>query len=65
MGFIRYILRRVFDAAETALGLIFPAQWNPMLNLGALGFFFYWVITASGPLVLMTGRNMQHILLGM
>lgn len=42
------LVRRPFDIAERALGAIFPAQWNPLLNLGALGFFFYWVITASG-----------------
>ncbi len=40
--------RKPFDLAERLLGAIFPAQWNPLLNLGALGFFFYWVITASG-----------------
>jgi coenzyme F420-reducing hydrogenase delta subunit/ferredoxin len=48
MGFIRAPLRFVFDRAERLLGLVFPAQWNPMLNLGALGFFFYWIITVSG-----------------
>lgn len=48
MGIVRRLLRRLFAAVEDALGLVFPAQWNPMLNLGALGFFFYWIITASG-----------------
>ncbi|MCP4183802.1 MAG: hydrogenase iron-sulfur subunit [Hyphomicrobiales bacterium] len=33
---------------ERFLGRFFPSQWNPMLNLGALGFFFYWIITVSG-----------------
>ncbi len=42
------VVRRPFDLAERALGAIFPAEWNPLLNLGALGFFFYWIITASG-----------------
>jgi len=41
-------LRAAFDAAESFLARIFPASWNPLLNLGALGFFFYWIITASG-----------------
>lgn len=41
-------LRFLFDRAERFLGLFFPAAWNPLLNLGALGFFFYWVITVSG-----------------
>lgn len=48
MGIIRALLRFVLDRAERLLGLVFPAQWNPLLNLGALGFFFFWVITVSG-----------------
>jgi quinol-cytochrome oxidoreductase complex cytochrome b subunit/coenzyme F420-reducing hydrogenase delta subunit len=48
MELIRLPLRFAFDRAERALGLVFPAEWNPLLNLGALGFFFYWIITASG-----------------
>lgn len=48
MELIRAPLRFLFDRAENGLGLIFPSQWNPMLNLGALGFFFYWIITATG-----------------
>jgi quinol-cytochrome oxidoreductase complex cytochrome b subunit len=45
---MRRVLRFAFDHLEKALGRFFPAQWNPILNLGALGFFFYWVITATG-----------------
>jgi ferredoxin/coenzyme F420-reducing hydrogenase delta subunit len=48
MELLRAPLRFVFDRAEQLLGLVFPPQWNPMLNLGALGFFFYWIITVSG-----------------
>lgn len=48
MDFIRKPLRLAYDLAERIFGLVFPAQWNPFLNLGALGFFFYWIITASG-----------------
>ncbi len=48
MSAIRLVLRLGFDWAERGLSRIFPAEWNPLLNLGALGFFFYWVITASG-----------------
>lgn len=48
MEFLRAPLRFVFDRAERGLGFVFPSQWNPLLNLGALGFFFYWIITVSG-----------------
>lgn len=48
MKVLRHSIRRVFDLAEGALNRVFPPEWNPLLNLGALGFFFYWVITVSG-----------------
>lgn len=48
MELLRSLLRFAFDRAERGLALVFPQQWNPLLNLGALGFFFYWIITASG-----------------
>src|SRR5690606_24348430 len=47
MKVLRAAIRRGFDLAEAGLNKVFPAEWNPLLNLGALGFFFYWVITAS------------------
>ena len=45
---LRRPLRACFDAAERFLALAFPASWNPLLNLAALGFFFYWIVTVSG-----------------
>lgn len=41
-------LRAMFDGLEALLSRVFPPAWNPILNLGALGFFFYWIVTASG-----------------
>ncbi|MCS6879323.1 MAG: cytochrome b N-terminal domain-containing protein [Geminicoccaceae bacterium] len=46
--FLRARVRLLFDRAESLLGLAFPPAWNPLLNLGALGFFFFWIVTASG-----------------
>ena len=48
MMIARHVLRSGFDLIEALLGKLFPPSWNPMLNLGALGFFFYWIITVSG-----------------
>jgi quinol-cytochrome oxidoreductase complex cytochrome b subunit/coenzyme F420-reducing hydrogenase delta subunit len=48
MPSLTWPLRAAFDAAEKALSWAFPPQWNPLLNLGALGFFFYWIVTVSG-----------------
>jgi ferredoxin/coenzyme F420-reducing hydrogenase delta subunit len=38
----------VFDWFELLLSRVFPPSGNPLLNLGALGFFFYWIITVTG-----------------
>jgi hypothetical protein len=46
MDLLRRLLRYGFDVGEKFLALAFPASWNPLLNLGALG--FYWIVTASG-----------------
>lgn len=48
MTAVRSILCFFFDVLESSLARFFPAQWNPLLNLGALGFFFYWIIAVSG-----------------
>jgi ferredoxin/coenzyme F420-reducing hydrogenase delta subunit len=48
MDFVRRPLRWLFDQAEDRLASVFPPPWNPLANLGALGFFFYWIITVSG-----------------
>lgn len=48
MTIVRHGLRSGFDLIEALLGKVFPPSWNPMLNLGGLGFFFYWIITISG-----------------
>lgn len=48
MHLLRSAIRAAFARAEAMLGRAFPAAWNPLLNLGALGFFFYWIVAASG-----------------
>lgn len=48
MALLRRTLKLGFSYVEAALSKIFPAEWNPMFNLGALGFFFYWIVAVSG-----------------
>jgi ferredoxin/coenzyme F420-reducing hydrogenase delta subunit len=48
MSWLRRALRAMFAPIEAGLdGLVGPA-WNPLNNLGALGFFFYWIVAVSG-----------------
>jgi ferredoxin/coenzyme F420-reducing hydrogenase delta subunit len=48
MDFLRHGLRTGFERLEAALGMAFPPAWNPLRHLGALGFFFYWIVAVSG-----------------
>jgi quinol-cytochrome oxidoreductase complex cytochrome b subunit/coenzyme F420-reducing hydrogenase delta subunit len=41
-------LRRGFLYLEAGLDKCFGAAWNPLYQLGALGFFYYWVVAVSG-----------------
>ena len=41
-------LRWGFLQLERALDSVFPPAWNPLYQLGALGFFYYWVVVISG-----------------
>ena len=48
MRHLRAALRFAFEGLEVLLGRAFPPAWNPLLQLGALGFFFYWIVAVSG-----------------
>lgn len=41
-------LRYAFLWVEGWLDRAFGPAWNPMYSLGALGFFFYWIVAVSG-----------------
>ncbi len=45
---IRAILRRGFELIERPFDYLFGASLNPLKQLGALGFFFFWVVAVSG-----------------
>jgi quinol-cytochrome oxidoreductase complex cytochrome b subunit/coenzyme F420-reducing hydrogenase delta subunit len=47
-GPLHRALRALFDRPEGWLDRVFPPAWNPLYHLGALGFFYYWVVTVSG-----------------
>jgi quinol-cytochrome oxidoreductase complex cytochrome b subunit len=47
-GALRRGLRRGFDYAERGLDAIFGPEWNPLGQLGALGWFLFWIVAATG-----------------
>ena len=48
MELVRNAVRSLFSPAEKALDAVFGSRSNPLHNLGALGFFFYWIVAVSG-----------------
>ena len=48
MTAVRNALRLVFEWLERLLDRAFPPAWQPLYHLGALGFFFYWIVAVSG-----------------
>jgi len=47
-GQIRIVLRNGLQKAEAALDRAFGPAWNPLRQLGTLGFFFFWIAAVSG-----------------
>jgi quinol-cytochrome oxidoreductase complex cytochrome b subunit/coenzyme F420-reducing hydrogenase delta subunit len=41
-------LKRGFLGLEALLDRVFGSRWNPLYQLGALGFFYYWIVAVSG-----------------
>ena len=45
---IQYASRQAFLRLENAFGVAFGPKTNPFYHLGALSFFFFWVVAVSG-----------------
>ena len=48
MNALRTGLRYGFKRVEGWLDRVFGLRWNPLYALGALGFFYYWIVAVSG-----------------
>lgn len=48
MAFLKTSLRRGFDRVERPLDRLFGPDWNPLGNLGTLGWFLFWIVAATG-----------------
>lgn len=44
----RATLRRGFDRVERLLDRVFGADWNPLAQLGPLGWFLFWIVAVTG-----------------
>lgn len=48
IGLARAMFRRAFEWIERPLERLFGPALNPLAQLGALGFFFFWIVAVSG-----------------
>jgi ferredoxin/coenzyme F420-reducing hydrogenase delta subunit len=48
MNWARRAVRTVFEALESVLDSVFGPELNPLCQLGALGWFLFWIVAASG-----------------
>jgi ferredoxin/coenzyme F420-reducing hydrogenase delta subunit len=44
----RRALRRGFEWLDALCARSFPPSWNPLVQLGALGWLFFWIVAVSG-----------------
>ena len=44
----RTTLKRWLERVEAGFDAAFTPAWNPLYQLGGLGWFFYWIVIASG-----------------
>ena len=42
------LARAGFERFESAFDAVFTPAWNPLYCLGALGWFYYWIVAVSG-----------------
>jgi ferredoxin/coenzyme F420-reducing hydrogenase delta subunit len=45
---LRSLLRAPFDRLDVLCARAFPPEWNPMAQLGAIGWFMFWIVAVSG-----------------
>ena len=48
MTAVRATLKRGFDKVERPLDKLFGPDWNPLANLGPLGWFMFWIVAGTG-----------------
>lgn len=45
---MKSLLRKAFNWLDSQFSRVFTPAWNPMYQLGALGFFYFWIVAVTG-----------------
>jgi hypothetical protein len=48
VALLKRALARLFSKVDAVFNYAFGQRNNPFVSLGALGWFFYWIVAASG-----------------
>ncbi len=48
VSYPKRLARLAVERIESAFDAVFTPEWNPLYQLGALGWFFYWIVAVSG-----------------
>lgn len=45
---MKSLFKRGFNRLDSVFSLAFTPEWNPMYQLGALSFFYFWIVAITG-----------------
>ena len=45
---MKTLLKKGFNQLDAVFSRVFTPAWNPMYQLGALGFFYFWIVAVTG-----------------
>jgi len=45
---MKALLKKSFNALDSLFSKVFTPAWNPMYQLGALSFFYFWIVAITG-----------------
>ena len=48
VSLLKRLARAGFERVEGLFDAVFTPDWNPFYQLGALGWFYYWIVAVSG-----------------
>ncbi len=48
MGRLKSVARATLEGVESFIDTAVSPRWNPLYQLGALGWFFFWIVVVSG-----------------
>ncbi len=48
LAVVQNFTQKIFETVETAFSYVFEDHWNPFHHLGALSFFFFWIVGGTG-----------------